>query len=76
MTQSHPVVLNDSYVRACAAKFDVMAEALFARGHHALIGAVADEIPEATEDELEAGLALAQSAQRARLSYQDQPLAA
>ncbi len=76
MTQSRAVVLNDAYVQACAAKFDVMAEALFARGHHALIGAVADQIPEATEDELEAGLAMAQSAQRARLTYQNRPLAA
>ena len=73
MMRRQPVVLNEEYVRACADRFEDMDEVNFSKGHHALIGAVADEVPEATRDELEAGLLIARST---RCSYSELRLAA
>lgn len=76
MMHCQTVVLSEFYVRACAARFEEMDAAGFNRSHHALIGAVADEVPEATRDELEAGLTRARSARQARACYLEQRLAA
>lgn len=76
MMYRHTIVLSEAYVRACAEKFEEMDEAGFNRGHHALIGAVADEVPDATRDEVEAGLTRARAVRDARAAYADRRLAA